>query len=138
MSLTVRLHDDLDDLVRDLAGIPPRAVRDMRATVRSALVFGNAAARSNARRTSGTHGGPPNGHYVQAITWEMHSVRGGFGAYAISGEFGPDSAKKQGNMSFEGGSKNQPPHHDLLRAGEATGPILASAAHRLPDGWFWS
>lgn len=65
--------------------------------------------RANARATSGQHGK----HYPNAITSEVHGDEG---------EVGPDSGMPQGGMSFEEGSRNQPPHLDGQKAADVVGP----------------
>lgn len=61
---------------------------------------------TNARVTSGQAGI----HYPDSI--ESNSKL----ALGIEVEIGPNPAKKQGGMSFEFGSQNQPPHLDGARA----------------------
>ena len=39
-----------------------------------------------------------------------------------------DVAKPQGDMSFERGSRNQPPHLDLNRSADVIGPQLGQVA----------
>jgi hypothetical protein len=40
-------------------------------------------------------------------------------------------------MSFEGGSRNQPPHNDLAKSADIMGPKLELKVNLLPDRWFW-
>lgn len=129
---SVRVSHDIGGLERDLATIARRVGPDMRATVRRATIAGNDVARSNARRTAGAHGKL----YPKAFSWDTGSAHG-FGGAAYIGEYGPDAARPQGNMSFEGGSRNQRPHNDLAKSADLMGPALAGEVRRLPDKWFW-
>lgn len=74
----------------------------------------------NARGTVGEHGP----YYPDAITTEMR-----FAGFGIETETGPESGRKQGGMSFEHGSRNQPAHLDGLRAM----PLAAARLDRLAD-----
>jgi hypothetical protein len=68
----------------------------------------------NARETSGAHGK----HYPNSIDSERLLSTG------IAFEVGPNPAKPQGNMAFETGSANQPPHPDGQRAADQQIPLL--------------
>lgn len=131
--MRIKVTHGIDDLASDLAKIPTEATKDMIGVVREGVKTGNAVARDFARESSGAHGK----HYPKSFSAEMHGVRGGFGAYLISGEYGPDASKRQGNMSFEFGSRNQKPHLDLARSADIVGPAFAGEVRRLPDRWFW-
>jgi hypothetical protein len=74
--------------------------------------------RSNATGTAGRHGI----HYPASITSEVHGDEG---------EVGPDSGMPQGGMSFEEGSRNQPPHLDGQKAAEVVGPWGAELIDRV-------
>lgn len=71
--------------------------------------------RDNARKTAGDHGRL----YPNAITYETHLTAAG-----VEAEVGPEKDRPQGNMSFEYGSKNQPPHLDGNRAADKVMPLL--------------
>lgn len=60
--------------------------------------------RDNARESAGRHGV----HYPKAITSEQMPARG-----EAWWQVGPESDRPQGDMSFEFGSRNQPPHWDM-------------------------
>jgi len=123
-------HGGVTRLAADMAGIPPRAGKDMVRTVRRNVKAGNALAKANAKESAGRHGK----HYPKSFTTEMTGlVAGGL----IAGEYGPDASRQQGGMSFEFGSRNQKPHLDLARSADIIGPALAGEVRRLPDGWFW-
>ena len=70
--------------------------------------------RTGARMSSGAHGI----HYPDAISAELVFDLGG-----VAVDIGPESGKPQGGMSFEHGSRNQPPHLDGLKALTAGGPF---------------
>lgn len=127
---TVKVTQHLDLLVERLADVPARSVKDGVAVVRDGIRIGGQLARANARRTARSHGK----HYPSAITWEMKLVSS-FGL--IVGEYGPDVSKRQGRMSFENGSRNQPPHRDLAKSADLIGPAFAGEVRsKIPD-WFW-
>lgn len=122
----------IDDLASDLADIAARVKPDMRGVVRDGIRVGADLAKANAKRTAGSHGK----HYPKSISSEMDSDLGLFGN-TISGEYGPDAARPQGGMSFEFGSRNQPPHLDLARSADIVGPAFARSVRDQIDEWFW-
>lgn len=127
--MRVRVSNTLDDLASDLRHIATTARRDMAETVRDNINAGNRIARNLARKTAGAHGK----HYHKAFSAEMHTSSGD----DVSGEYGPDSEKPQGGMSFERGSRNQPAHHDIAKSADAQAPKFYRDVQRLPDRWFW-
>ena len=130
----VMVRHGIDDLASDLAAIPPRAVKDMRAVVREGLKVGNAVAKDFARESAGEHGK----RYPKSFTTEMHGALSSLtGGNLISGEYGPDSSRPQGGMSFEFGSRNQKPHLDLARSADIIGPAFEGEVGRAVDRWFW-
>lgn len=129
----IRVHHDLDDLEADLRHIARTARRDMRDVVRQGIVVGANVARDYAKESAGAHGK----HYHRSITPEMGRTFEGFGTAIIHGEYGPDPSREQGGMSFEGGSRNQPPHNDLAKSADLIGPAFQGEVRRLPDKWFW-
>lgn len=70
--------------------------------------------RANATETAGRHGK----HYPKSITTDLLL------ATNIVVEVGPDPNLPQGGMSFEYGSRNQPPHLDGQRAADAEIPKI--------------
>lgn len=133
MTFSVRVvHNGVTGLRRDMERIPAKSIRDMKAKVREAGIVGNTLARDFARASSGRHGKL----YPRSFSHEESSFVG-FGGGAFSTEYGPDSAMPQGGMSFEWGSRNQPPHLDLNRSADIMGPSFAQEVRSLPDGWFW-
>lgn len=123
--MRIRVTHDIDDLASDLAGIATRARADMARVVRSNADQGNRKAKQISRRTAGAHGK----HYPNAMTAEAITP--------LSWEYGPDAGRPQGGMSFEFGSRNQPPHLDLARSLDAQAPLFRRDAAKLPDKWFW-
>lgn len=128
--MKVHVIGSLSDLAADCAGIVRRVPGDLTKTVREGAKVGNVVARDLARRSAGAHGK----HYPKAFSSEV-TVLGLFGMYAA--EYGPDIAKPQGGMSFERGSRNQPPHNDLAKSADLMGPALAKEVHDLTGEWFW-
>jgi len=130
----IRVSHNLDDLVSDMSKIPPIAVKDMHGIVKDGARIGGLDARANAKRTAGDHGR----HYPSAITWDR-SARSyyGFGGGVITAEYGPESGRRQGGMSFEEGSRNQPPHRDLANSARSIGPAMAGELRSAMDDWFW-
>lgn len=128
--MKVRVIGGVDDLERDMRGIVRTARRDMVSTVREGAKVGNVVARDHARERAGAHGK----HYPKAFSSEL-ILAGALGL--IAAEYGPDASKPQGGMSFERGSRNQPPHGSLARSADLMGPALAGEVRRLPERWFW-
>lgn len=128
--MRIRVIHGIDDLANDLRHISRTARPDMVKVVREGIRVGNVVARDYARESAGSHGK----HYPKAFSSEM-TLYGALGL--IAGEYGPDEAMPQGGMSFEGGSRNQPPHNDLAKSADLIGPAFQGEVHDLPDSWFW-
>ena len=128
----LKVTHHLDKLAADMADIIPRAKVEMRGKVRDGIRAGNTLAKDFAKRSAGRHGK----HYPNAFTTQMNSGAGLFGN-VYSGEYGPDAERPQGGMSFEGGSRNQPPHNDLAKSADIIGPSFAQEVSQMADGWFW-
>jgi hypothetical protein len=71
--------------------------------------------RQNATQTAGQHGK----HYPKSIQSKLLPSLS-----AIVAEVAPDESMPQGGMSFEYGSRNQPPHLDGQRAKDSTEPSI--------------
>ena len=126
MSRMIRVIHGIDDLADDLRAIPTKSATGLARAVRSNAEQGNRIARNFARESAGAHGK----HYHKAFSTEMTGP--------TSGEYGPDSAMPQGGMSFERGSRNQPPHHDIADAADRRGADdLQLRAQRVLDRLFW-
>lgn len=107
---TIRVTHTIDSLRKDLSDAPVKFVRKGSAAVRKNTRAGNRIGKGIARKSAGAHGK----HYHKAWTAEMVSP--------LVGVYGPDSAMPQGGMSFNGGSRNQPPHLDLEKSQDLMRP----------------
>lgn len=123
--MRIKVTSTIDDLASDLRKIPVMAAKDMARITKMNAQRGNKNAKAYAKESAGAHGK----HYHKAFTVEMLSP--------LSYEYGPDSSRPQGDMSFEFGSRNQPPHLDLSRSADLLGPMFARDVAKLPDRWFW-
>lgn len=105
-------HEDIARLEKDLSAIPARMYREGKRIVTENARDGGQTARRIARFTARRHGRD----YPNSITWDSASALVAFGGGQIKAAYGPDSSRPQGGMSFEDGSRNQPPHHDLANS----------------------
>ncbi len=91
------------------------------------------AAAKNGNRVAARLGGKQAGahgkHYGAAHTVERK------GAFRY--EYGPDSAKKQGGMAFDTGSRKQPPHPAMGPSADIAGEDLHRRIMDDLDGLFW-
>lgn len=126
MKITVR--STLGDLVHDMETLPQRAQSEMIKVGWKHARAGNRRAKAFAKRTAGDHGT----HYPTAFGVERLPT-----AEGLSWEYGPDASLPQGDMSFEWGSRNQPPHMDLAQSADVTGPLFAHDVAQIPDRLFW-
>ncbi len=85
---------------------------------------GNRIAKAFAKESAGTHGK----HYARRFEAEPVTP--------LSWEYGP-TGRPQGEMSFESGSRNQPPHLDLAKSADIVGPEFADDVHDAASAWFW-
>lgn len=127
---SIKVTNHLDDLTRDMAAIGPAASRRLVTAVRDNANEGARLARTFARETAGAHGK----HYPRSITVDS---TGKVAGSTYSAEYGPDPARKQGGMSFEWGSRNQPPHLDLNKSADIVGPQLESDVRAVLNDLFW-
>ncbi|MGZ5422634.1 MAG: hypothetical protein ACXWDF_10720 [Aeromicrobium sp.] len=126
--MATRIYHSLDELERDMRTVTTTFKPRMAEQVRDVALDGNRAGRRSARRTAGAHGK----HYFKAFGVERLTP--------LSYEWGPDAEHPggQGGMSFERGSRNQKPHHDIAHAADVHGaPDLARRANRVLDRLFW-
>lgn len=127
----VRVIGGVNDLARDMRAIPLTTVREARRIVTEGARAGTMLARDFARSSAGRHGK----HYHRSITYEVN--RSLFGGAGISAEYGPEVGRLQGGMSFEFGSRNQPPHLDLNRSADIIAPAFGQEVRQMVDGLFW-
>jgi hypothetical protein len=102
----IRVTHSIDDLARDLTHIAGETKPVIAHQVQRNANLGNGLAKGYARQSAGKHGK----HYPNAFSVERTGV--------LSYEYGPDSSMPQGGMSFEYGSRNQPPHLDLAKSAD--------------------
>ena len=106
---------EIRTLAVDFGNVPNRATRSVAHAVGVVAKRGTTLAKDFARESAGDHGK----WYHKAITSERRDTLG------LTWVYGPDSSMPQGGMSFEFGSRNQPPHLDLNRSADIIGPELA-------------
>lgn len=131
--MRVVVHNHLDDLKSDLAKIPVMLPKKAQGIVNDGARYGAQLARANAKRTAGKHGK----HYPRSITAEAKKPTKLIGLGVYSAEYGPNAAMQQGNMSFEHGSRNQPPHLDLAKSADVVGPIMPGEVRNMLSDLFW-
>ncbi|TQK73365.1 hypothetical protein [Nocardioides sp. SLBN-35] len=130
--MRIRVIHSIDELVRDLNRIPVLASRDARDAVRHGAMTGNLIAKEHARGKSGRHGK----HYPRSFTWDR-PAQSLFGGAGWSADYGPLPGRRQGGMSFEEGSRNQPAHGDLEASRTPAIGVVAQDVRRAMDDWFW-
>lgn len=116
--MSVSIETNGAEVVASLGQIAPHIYRRLTSVVEEAAIDVRDAWRENATETAGAHGK----HYPRSIQYNMSS-RAALGD-AIEATIRPDGRFRQGGMSFEFGSSNQPPHLDGQRA-------LDSLAHQV-------
>lgn len=115
----------LAGLERDMRAIPVSAARETAKLVRDNAKAGNRRAKVFAKGSARKHGK----HYPNAFTAEAIGP--------TAWEYGPDSSKPQGDMSFEFGSKNQKPHLDLAKSADIVGFQMRLDVRDMVEGLFW-
>jgi hypothetical protein len=123
--VSVRVRHTVDRLDRNMRSIPRTAATGFAKAVRANALEGNRRAKRYAQASSGKHGK----HYPRSFSAEAVGP--------LSWEYGPDSSKPQGGMSFEMGSRNQPPHRDLAQSAAGLTAPLASDVRDVLDRLFW-
>ena len=96
----------------ELGRVSAQVVRQARVVIEDAGRDVRDEWRSNATETAGEHGK----HYPRSIQSRMSGV--------LEATVEPDESMRQGGMSFEFGSRNQPPHLDGQRAIDRLGPLI--------------
>lgn len=112
--------DEIFDLARDFGKAPAAVASGLFDAFKGAGEGFRDDWKHNAAATAGEHGK----HYPDAITTENR-----FAGTSILNETGPESARPQGDMSFEFGSEKQPPHLD----GALAMPLAEKRLDRLAD-----
>ena len=115
---------EAEKLAIDLAHAPEEAEPELRNAVKETARDLRELWRRNARKTARKHGK----YYPRAISFDMYPGR-------LAAEVGPDAhhPKGQGAMSFEYGSRNQPPHLDGNRALDELEPLFVYRATRASE-----
>lgn len=108
---------ELRSLIVDFDKAPARKLNDFRKVVRDGAGMLTVLWKQNARDTAGEHGKL----YPRTIGYDTYSD-------GLTAEIGPDASRKQGGMSFEYGSRNQPPHLDGNRAADDVFRVLPKMA----------
>ena len=121
----ISVTHSIDKLAADLGAIPVRATRELPGVVHESAKDGNRIAKAFAKESAGAHGK----HYHKAFTVEKTGP--------LAYEYGPDESKPQGGMSFEGGSRNQPPHNDLAKSADVVSVEFPAKVSETVGGWFW-
>jgi hypothetical protein len=119
----VHVSHSIGDLASDLAGIPPKMVREGNKVVRRNVNAGNKLARRYAQSEAGPHGK----NYFKRITAEMTGP--------LEGEYGPegDVVENAVGAGWRGGPQNT----DLPRSLDVVGPQFERDVSEMVDGWFW-
>lgn len=123
--MRVSVSHTLDDLIADLDAIPGRVRRGVVKAGNESAREGNRIAKASAKESAGAHGK----HYHKAFRAERVET--------FAWEYGPVVGPPQGGMSFEWGSRNQPPHRDLNKSADIVGPKFADRVGDAVDGAFW-
>ena len=123
--MNIRVTSTIGELADDLRTVAVTGRREMARVVRKNIAEGNRLAKGFARQSAGAHGK----HYHRAFSAEMTG--------ATSGTYGPDASMPQGDMSFEGGSRNQPPHLDLAQSADIIKPKFIHDVDDMLDHLFW-
>ena len=124
-------HAGVTQLARDMERIPTRVRNDVARVTRNRVKEGSKVARMFAFYTANRHqpGEGHGKHYWRAITPQM--------LFWHMGEWGPEADKQQGKMSFEEGSRKQPPHLDMLRSADLVVPKWFDDIEDAVTRWFW-
>lgn len=133
---TIRVTHSIGDLESDLRTIAKKAPVALKGVVRKNAMEGAKIARANASKQH-TMNSRYDVHYPKSITWDQPRGFFGFGGGSYSAEYGPDSARKQGGMSFERGSRNQPPHNDLAKSADVIAVQFGANTLYAADQLFW-
>lgn len=119
---SIRVHNHLDDLTRDIAAIAPAAEAQMPGVVARYAKTGHAAAQRFARARSGPHGL----NYYKRITAEQRTP--------LSWEYGPTGDVV--GVAVGAGWRDGPANTDLERSTDVVGPKFADAVGNAADRLF--
>lgn len=119
MSISISVNGA--QITREFEVVGKRAFNDVKAAVEDSAVETRDLWRQLATVSSGKHGK----HYPKAIDYKMVPSFS-----AIVAEVAPDPSKRQGGMSFEEGSRNQPPHPDSVTTMTAMEPKIVKRIDR--------
>lgn len=123
--MQIKVTHSIGDLASDMRKVTTTTQVKAARVVRKNAVAGNRVAKALARESAGKHGK----HYPNAFSADAETP--------LRWEYGPDSSKPQGGMSFENGSRNQKPHLDLARSADKQGPQFAKDIADMVAGQFW-
>lgn len=102
--MSISIQSNGAEIAADLGRIGRTATRRLATTIPEAAIDLRDEWRANAAESSGNY----SKHYQRAIRYEMDGP--------LAAVISPDTGMAQGDMSFEFGSVNQPPHLDGQRA----------------------
>lgn len=123
--MQVIVASTIGDLADDLRTMTVTAKPSLARVVERNADEGTRLARDNAIRTARRHGR----HYPNSMSAEPRG--------ALTWSYGPDASRPQGGMSFEFGSRNQPPHLDLARSADVIGPKMLGDVDDVVSDLFW-
>ena len=118
---------NIRELAADFDRVPNAATRRVGKAVETTAKQGKDLAKGFATASAGRHGK----RYPSAITVESAAALG------LSWKYGPEANLRQGGMSFEFGSRNQPPHLDKERSADIIVPKFYRDVDGMLDGLFW-
>ena len=108
----IRVQTNANVIAADFGKVAGKVVKQARVIVETSAIDVRDKWRVNAYATSLPHGS----WYPSSIRYQMTG--------ALEATIAPDESYKQGGMSFEFGSRNQPPHLDGQRAIDHMRPII--------------
>jgi len=123
--MRIQIINHLDDLAADTRTVATTTKARMATVVRKNAVEANRTTARIARVSSGSHGKLyPRSFSAEAIT-------------PLWWEYGPDADMPQGGMSFNSGSRNQPPHLDIEKGLDIQRPKFYRDISEEADDLFW-
>lgn len=110
--MSITIESNANEIIADIGRMTREVTNRMASVIESSAVDMRDEWRANARVTAGKHGK----HYPNSIQYRMTG--------AFEAIIAPDESQTQGAMSFEFGSRNQPPHLDGQRALDYLAPLI--------------